>query len=216
MKKILSLILAAIMIAAFSVPCFAVTTTAAQQSTTAPAQQAVQPSTTTAKALVKADDATAESAFKQFTKIIDAESEARYAVAGEAMFSLYSVLHEAFVTDYITLAAQMKKYAEDTGSEFAPVFSDMYSVQLILKQFTAEGTLDMNAVQKRIESSAALSSVLALYTGAYIVKSAAAGTPSGMVENPRTGDSSTGTVIAFAVLAVSVSAAAVCLKKKES
>lgn len=214
MKKILSLILAAIMIAAFSVPCFAVTTTAAPQSTTAASSQPAS-TTTTAKALVKADDSTAEEAFKHFEKIIDAESEARYNVAREEMFALYSVLHEAFVTDYVSLSVQMQKHADETGSEIAPVFSDLFSVQIILKKFTVEGTFDLNKVQKEIEGSMSLDSLLALYTGAYIVRTSSADTPSGMVENPRTGDSSTGTVIAFAVLAVSVSAAAVCLKKRE-
>lgn len=224
MKKIISLILAFILCFAFGFCCFAApgdaSTTAAAPEAASPAQApaaAAEPSTTAAPI----DNAVVEEAFKQFEKLIDAESEARYVVANEAMFSLYSVMKESGVKDYVTLSTQMKKYAEDNGSELAPVFNDLFSVQIILKKFTVDGTFDINKVQKEIEGSNSLDLLLTLYTGAYIVRttqapSNAAESQTTMVENPKTGDSSVSTAAAFAVLAISTAAIAVCAKKKES
>lgn len=206
MKKIISLILAVVMCFAFSVLCFAANTT-----TTA---------TTTTTVATAIDDAVVEKAFKQFETMIDAESEARYTVANEAMFSLYSVIKENNVKDYVTLSTQMKKYAEDNDSELAPVFSDLFSVQIILKKFTVDGTFDLNKVQKEIEGSNSLDLLLTLYTGANIVRTTkSVATKAGettMVENPKTGDSGIDTAIAFAVLGLGVATVAVCTKKKEA
>lgn len=219
MKKITSLILAVIMCFAFSVMCFAapVSTTAAPAAS-APATSA--PATTVPVTTAAIDDTVVEEAFKQFETMIDAESEARYAVASESMFKLYSVLKENNVKDYATLSNQMKKYADDNKSEMAPVFTDLFSVQIILKKFTVDGTFDLNKVQKEIEGSNSLDLLLTLYTGAYIVRTTQAVSlkpgETTMVENPKTGDSSINTAIAFAVLGLGVAAIAVCTKKKES
>lgn len=210
MKKIFSLILAVVLISAFAVCCFAAPETAQA----APSQAAA------ANNLVKADDTVVENAFRQFAKLIDAESEARYSVANEAIFALYSVLKEAGVNDYMTLGTQMQKYAQDNESELAPIFSDITSVQIILRKFTVNGTFDINKVQNEIETSNSLASILSLYTGAYIVKSTtvtqAVEGQTTMVENPKTGESTVGMTAAIAVLALSAGAIAVCAKKKES
>lgn len=213
MKKIISITLAFILCFAFAFFCFA----EPEETASAP-EAAAAPAATQAPAI---DEATVEDAFKQFYKLIDSESEAKYTAANEAMFSLYSILREGGVKDYVTLGAQMKKYAEDNDSELAPVFQDMFSVQILLKKFTIDGTFDINKVQKEIEGSNSLELLLTLYTGAYIVRSTQA--PSAvengqttMVENPKTGDSSVKTTVAFAVLGVSVAAVAVCARKKES
>ncbi len=226
MKKSFSLILALIICFAFGFCCFAAPEDGSAPLGTAmpPADTAAAPAPDTAVAPTEADpalidDAVVEEAFKQFEKLIDAESEARYVVANEAMFSLYSVLKESGVKDYAALSTQMKKYADDNKSELAPVFKDLFSVQIILKKFTVDGTFDINKVQKEIEGSNSLNLLLTLYTGAYIVRSTQAPSKvaegqTTMVENPKTGDESIGTSVAFAVLAVSAAAVAVCVKKK--
>ena len=210
MKKVISLILAFAMMLTLSVCCLA-----ADETTTR---------------IRHLDDGAVADAFKQFSRMIDAESEARYTAAGDAMFELYSVISEAFITDYVSLSYQMKAYAEDNGSEFAPVFTDMNSVQDILRKFTVEGGFDSNKVQREIESSDSLDSLVALYTGAYIITRTTLGDEikgkngdddagkngdSVMVENPKTGDSSLGTIIACSVLAVSGATAAVIFTKKK-
>lgn len=223
MKKIISLILSVMLCIVCSFGAFAVeeTTGAAPAQTPSQTQAQTQVQTTAASQLVAADDATAESAFRLFEKIIVAESEAKTADAGEAMFSLYSLFKEAGVTDYVALSNQMQKYAQDTGSEIAPCFSAMNCVQAIVRIFMTNGAFDLIKIQSGIESSNSLATLLALYTGAEIVKApqpTAAAQPgkTTMVENPRTGDSSVNTAIAFAVLGLGVAAIAVCAKKKES
>lgn len=219
MKKLISVILAFTAAAAFSVSCFAVNTTVPQaQPSSAPAAA----TTTTGSPLFTADDATAEAALKEFEKLIIAESESKSAEAKEIIFKLYSVINEANVNDYMTLSTQMKRIAEDSGSELAPVFSDMASVQAILRKFTVGLAFDTAGTQWEIESGREMESLVSLYTGAYIVRStagtaaAAAQGQTTMIENPKTGDSSVDTAAAFAVLGLSVAVIAVCAKKKES
>lgn len=232
MKKVLSVILAAAAATAFSVSCFAVNPTTAVGAATAPAVSATAPAvsttaaptttTTTARPLFVADDTTAEAAFKEFEKLIIAESESNSAEAKEIVFKLYSVINEANVNDYMTLSTQMKRIAEDNNSELAPVFGDMTSVQTILRYFTLGGVFDTAKTLWTIENGKEMESLVSLYTGAYIVKTTAAvpvSTLAGqttMVENPKTGDSTVSTAAAFAVLGLSVAVIAVCAKKKES
>lgn len=243
MKKVISLILAAAAVIAFSVTCFAV------DETTRPT--------------VKADKTVVTDFFKEFAKFIDAEAEAKYSVAAETIFKMYSTLKEGYVTDYATFAEQMKEYSDETNAEVGPVFSNMDAVKEIIKMFTENKDYNINGLQTQIEGSDSLDKLIALYTGAYIVKAPSGidvGTVGGSdtgtaysvvnnssdgyianadlkgadgdiiveggeeaekvivppVDNPSTGDSSVGTAAAFAVLGVSVAAILMVVRKKET
>ena len=242
MKKVISLILAALAMLAFSVNCLAANEAAANT--------------------VKADPTIVSDFFKEFAKFIDAEAEAKYSVAAETIFKMYSTLKEGYVTDSDAFAQQMKEYSDETNAEVGPVFSNMEAVKDIIKKFTDNENYDISGLQKDIEESDSLDKLIALYTGAYIVRApsgidvgTAGGTGTGTytdtnnssegyianadlkdrendeddgdgedkelvivppVDNPRTGDSSVGTAAAFAVLGVSVAAIITVVKKKES
>lgn len=242
MKKVISLILVAAAVLAFSVTCFA-------------ADETTRPT-------VRADKTIVTDFFKEFAKFIDAEAEAKYSVAAETIFKMYSTLKEGYVSDYSTFAEQMKEYSDETNAEVGPVFSNMDAVKDIIKKFTGNENYDISGLQKDIEASDSLDKLIALYTGAYIVKA-----PTGIdvgsvgvsgtgaytsddntssdgyvanadlkdlekdeddgsvdrelvivppVDNPSTGDSSVGTAAAFAVLGVSVAAIITVVKKKNS
>ncbi len=217
MKKILSLILALTMMASLTVYSYAAVS-----------------------------DSVLENAFSHFEKLIDAESEARYIVAKDEINGLYTVIKDSAIKDYAELAAQMKDYADEIDSDIAPVFSNMDVVKDILSKFISENVINLDSLQAELQKSDSLDKALTLYTGAYIVKhpqknyeevSAQAATENKesttaneettqsttntayqppVVENPKTGDSSTGTFIAFAVLGVSIATIAVASKKKSS
>ena len=239
MKKVISLILAAAAMLAFSVNCLA--------ANEAPANT------------IKADPTIVSDFFKEFAKFIDAEAEAKYSVAAETVFKMYSTLKGGNVTDYSTFAQQMREYSDETNAEVGPVFSNMDAVKDIIKMFTENEDYDITGLQNKIQESDSLNKLIALYTGAYIVKA-----PTGIdvgtvgingttdadinnssdgyianadlkdlendedgsadketvivppVDNPRTGDSSVGTAAAFAVLGVSVAAIVMVVRKKDS
>lgn len=215
MKRVISLILAAAAMLAFSVTCLAVEETAATAA--------------------RADETIVADFFKEFAKFIDAESEARYAAAAETVFKMYSTLKEGYVSDYAAFADQLKKYSDETNAEVTPVFSNMDAVKDIIRRFTNNSeNADLDVLQKDIEASDSLQKLIALYTGAYIEKNSgsASGTTANNpdsedgeneeqvivppVENPHTGDSSAATAAAFAVFGVSVAAIAMVVKKKNS
>lgn len=217
MKKILSLILALAMMASLSVYAFA----------------------------AEVSDSILENAFSHLEKLIDAESEARYAAAKDEIKSLYSVIKDSAITDSNSLAERMKDYADTCDSDIAPIFSDMASVKDILSMFISENVVNIDDLQGKIQESKSLDKALELYTGAYIVKAPSKDEPETTkvdatvaddaestdettttttntayeppkVENPKTGDSSAGTIIALAVLGVSVATVAIASKKKSS
>lgn len=167
MKKVISLILAAAAVLAFSVNCLAANEASANT--------------------VKADPTIVTDFFKEFAKFIDAEAEAKTSVAAETIFNMYSTFREGNVSDSNTFAEQMKEYSDETNAEVGPVFSNMDAVRDIIKMFAENKDYNIKGLQTQIEDSDSLDKLIALYTGAYIVKA-----PSG-VDVGSVGGTGTGT-----------------------
>ncbi len=154
------------------------------------------------------------------TDLIGAETEGNDAALEEAINNLYAELEKAEIsTDAATLAELLAKYAEGADVDASAVFSDLGALQDVVEKFLVDGGADLDAIKGDLQESSALNTLVGLYTGAYTQTPETPDEPvveeeEPAVENPSTGDSATGVVVALATLAVSA-AAAVVLSKKE-
>ncbi len=219
MKKILCCLLAVMLCLLCSIPAFAANkkTTASQKEKTKPAADATTTTTTTttSRRVIPADEETAQTVFEWFEKFIVSESESKSDESFEALLKMYEALKIKNVTDSSTLSLQLRRIAEDLDSEILPVFQDLTPIRAVFNRIMVDGNFDMKKAQLDIERSGSFASIMALYTGAYIVKTTS-NPGNGMVENPKTGDDCTKTVAAVAILVAGVGTIFALSKKKDN
>ncbi len=151
--------------------------------------------------------------------LVDAESEGDDAALEEAINNLSNSIQAAQVAgDAETLAGLLADYAEGADVDASAVFSDLGALQDVFEKFLGDSGFNTASMKADLQESSALNTLVGLYTGAYTQTPE---TPSDVptfdnepeVENPSTGDSATGVVVALATLAVSAAAAVVLSKK---
>lgn len=151
--------------------------------------------------------------------LVDAESEGDDAALESAINDLYKDIQGAQVTgDANALVGLLAKYAEGADVDATAVFSDLGALQDVLEKFLSDSGFNMETVKGDLQQSSALNTLVGLYTGAYTETPATPEAPEEEdvepeIENPSTGDSATGVVVALATLAVSAAAAVVLTKK---
>lgn len=147
--------------------------------------------------------------------LVNAETEGDDAALEDAINNLYSDIQNAEVTgDAATLVDLLAKYAEGADVDASAVFTDLGALQDVVEKFLGDSGFDMEAIKADLQESSALNTLVGLYTGAYTeTPEVPAEEVEPEVENPSTGDSATGVVVALATLAVSAAAAVVLSKK---
>lgn len=158
--------------------------------------------------------------------LVEAESEGDDEAMKKAIDKLYADLQLARQSGDISAVIDLAvKYALDEDNDLSAVFEDRSALNAVIQKFPADGSYSAAGIMKELKASAAMSTLVSLYTGGYKAPATTtAATAEGeattvnefqpLVENPGTGDSPAGVAAAFSVLAVSA-AAIVLLKKKK-
>lgn len=154
--------------------------------------------------------------------LIEAESEGDSEAFSKAVDGLYAdiqpVREGSNVAEIVSLAI---KYISNEESDISDVFSDRGAVEAVLSKFFVDEGYDVEKIKAELKQSTALDTLVNLYTGAnpetpktQPVSDAQEIPDMPAIENPNTGEGSSGVMAALIILVTSASVAIATSKKE--